>query len=35
MRMGLLMGTDSRSAVNIWAKKLRIGYSNGKQLLNA
>ena len=33
MRMGLLMGNDSRSRREYLGEKLRIGYSNGKQLL--
>lgn len=33
MRMGLLMGNDSRRRREYLGEKLRIGYSNGKQLL--
>lgn len=33
MRFGLLMGTDSRRRREYLGEKLRIGYSNGKQLL--
>lgn len=33
MRLGLLMGSDSRKRREYLGEKLRIGYSNGKQLL--
>ena len=33
MRMGLLMGNDSRKRREYLGEELRIGYSNGKQLL--
>lgn len=33
MRMGLLMGNDSRRRREYLGEELRIGYSNGKQLL--
>ncbi|MFM9701268.1 DUF4093 domain-containing protein, partial [Streptomyces europaeiscabiei] len=33
MRLGLLMGTDSRRRREYLGQGLRIGYSNGKQLL--
>ena len=33
MRLGLLMGADSRKRREYLGEKLRIGYSNGKQLL--
>lgn len=33
MRLGLLMGIDSRQRREYLGEKLRIGYSNGKQLL--
>lgn len=33
MRMGLLMGGDSRKRREYLGEELRIGYSNGKQLL--
>nr|WP_198039911.1 ribonuclease M5 [Streptococcus sp. S784/96/1] len=33
MRLGLLMGGDSRKRREYLGEKLRIGYSNGKQLL--
>ena len=33
MRFGLLMGADSRKRREYLGEKLRIGYSNGKQLL--
>lgn len=33
MRLGLLMGTDSRQRREYLGQELRIGYSNGKQLL--
>lgn len=33
MRLGLLMGADSRQRREYLGEKLRIGYSNGKQLL--
>ena len=33
MRMELLMGNDSRKRREYLGEKLRIGYSNGKQLL--
>ena len=33
MRMGLLMGNDSRRRREYLGERLRIGYSNGKQLL--
>lgn len=33
MRLGLLMGSDSRKRREYLGKKLRIGYSNGKQLI--
>lgn len=33
MRLGLLMGTDSRKRREYLGEKLRIGYTNGKQLL--
>lgn len=33
MRMGFLMGNDSRRRREYLGEKLRIGYSNGKQLL--
>lgn len=33
MRLGLLMGIDSRKRREFLGEKLRIGYSNGKQLL--
>lgn len=32
-RLGLLLGTDSRQRREFLGQKLRIGYSNGKQLL--
>ncbi|WP_019778294.1 DUF4093 domain-containing protein, partial [Streptococcus sobrinus] len=33
MRLGLLMGSDSRKRREYLGEKLRIGYCNGKQLL--
>ncbi len=33
MRLGLLMGGDSRKRREYLGEKLRIGYCNGKQLL--
>ena len=33
MRLGLLMGSDSRQRREYLGEQLRIGYSNGKQLL--
>ena len=33
MRLGLLMGGDSRKRREYLGEELRIGYSNGKQLL--
>ena len=33
MRLGLLMGTDSRKRREYLGERLRIGYTNGKQLL--
>lgn len=34
LRLGLLMGKDSRKRREFLGETLRIGYSNGKQLLN-
>ena len=34
MRLGLLMGSDSRKRREYLGEELRIGYCNGKQLLN-
>jgi len=33
VRLGLLMGSDSRQRREYLGEELRIGYSNGKQLL--
>ena len=33
MRLGLVMGSDSRQRREYLGEQLRIGYSNGKQLL--
>ena len=33
MRLGLLLGSDSRQRREYLGEQLRIGYSNGKQLL--